>query len=240
MVVTQILPDIHVPFEDKRRVKAALDWAAANKPDRIVLLGDVLELHALSTHRQDPRWQDNLAKEVDSGRRFLERLRDAAPKAEITYIVGNHEARWYTYVQGRAPALRMLGVDLADWLDVDGLGVKWHDSDRGVRIPTGQGQVFYAYHGDKAKRSSKYPGGVALGLAELLGQNVICGHTHKYGVLAGKCGQKTVFGIEAGCLINAKHRVFGYAGVRPTWTHSFLVADSEQDDSPLPVPKFLP
>jgi predicted phosphodiesterase len=227
-----------VPFEDKRRVRAALEWGRKNKPDRIVLLGDVLELHAVSTHRQDPRWIDRLECELDAGYEFLRQLREANPKAEITFIEGNHEKRLTTYVQGRAPAIRTLGANLPQALQLDELGIKWHDSAKGVRIPTGQGQVFYAYHGDHVKRSSKFPAGVALGLAEQLGRNVICGHTHKYGVMAGKCGRKTVFGIEAGCLINAKHSIFGYAGPRPTWTHAFLVADSEQSDSPLPRPVF--
>lgn len=233
-VVTQILPDIHVPFEDKRKVKAALDWGRSSAPDRIVLLGDVMENHALSTHRKDPRWEDNLDKEIKATRKFLEQLRDANPKADITYIVGNHEARWYNQIQGRIPALRLLGVDLRTYLGVDDLGLRWHDDAyKGVRVPVGQGQVAYCYHGDQVQKPQARLG-VAASLAKTLGQNVICGHTHKHKVTWTRVGQREVFGLEAGNLVNAKHKVFRYAGRVPEWTAGFLVADSTRRDSPLP------
>lgn len=235
MVLTAVIPDCHVPFEDKGKVAFVLDWLTKHKADRIVLLGDVLELHALSTHRKDPRWEDQLYKELDAGRKFFEALRKAAPRSEITYIEGNHERRLRTYVQGRAPAMRLLGISIPDYLKLDGFGVKWHDNDRkGVRVPVGQGQVAYCYHGDQAKRSSKFPGGVAWGMAERLCHNVIIGHTHQAALMAGVRANRPIFAAEAGCLINARHKVFDYAGLTPQWTHAFLVCDSEQRESPYP------
>lgn len=228
------MPDLHFPFEDKRKVAYLLDWIKKNRPDRVVLLGDVLELHALSTHRKDPRWEDRLKEEVASGKRFLQRLRQAAPKAEITYIVGNHTRRWYIYFQNRAPAMRLLGIDIRDLLGVSELGIKWHDNDRkGVKVPIGQGRVAYCYHGDQFG-SSKTPGGSAFAAASKLGHNVIMGHTHKLGLIASPVMGKDLFGIEAGCLVNMKHRVFDYGGLRPMWSHAFLVCDSEQTESPYP------
>lgn len=231
---TLILPDLHIPFNDKRRTKHALDWGRKNKPERVVLLGDVLEMHALSTHRKDPTWEDRLDKEIAAGKQFLRDLRDACPKADITFIVGNHEARWDRQFQNRIPAARLLGIDLKDFLGVDGLGVRWHDdSYKGVRVPVGQGQVAYCYHGDSLRRANQTLG-TAGTLAKQLGQNVICGHTHRVRNVFTRCGRKEVWGLEAGCLVNKTHKIFRYAGLVPEWTSAFLVADSERKDSPLP------
>jgi predicted phosphodiesterase len=234
-LLTLVVPDVHVPFHDKRRVAAMLAWAKRNKPGKIVLLGDVLDLHALTTHRQDPRWQDQLEKELEAGRRFLADLRGACPRADITYIEGNHEDRWNRYVAGRIPAMRLIGVDLARYLGLADLGIRWHNNRRkGVPVPCGQGKTVHCFHGHEANKSSKFPGGVAIALAEKCGQNIHIGHTHKLGLQCVVLGGRELFGVEGGHLVNPKASAFGYAGINPQWTAAWAVYDSEATESPFP------
>ena len=213
-----------------------LDWTKKHRPQKVVLLGDVLDVHALTVHRQDPRWQDNLEKELSAGRRFLGSVRAACPRAEITYIEGNHEDRWNRYVAGRIPAMRLIGVSLPRYLGLDELGIKWHDSKRrGVKVPCGQGRVVYCFHGHEIKKSSKFPGGVAVSLAEKLGKNVHIGHTHKLGLQSVVLGGRSLFGVEGGHLVNPSSSVFEYASINPQWTPSFAFYNSESRESPYPT-----
>jgi len=212
-----------------------LDWAKKHKPGRVVLLGDVLDVHALTVHRQDPRWQDNLEKELDAGRQFLESMRAACPRAEITYIEGNHEDRWNRYVSGRIPAMRLIGVTLPRYLALDELGIRWHsDVRRGVKVSCGQGSSVYCFHGHEAKKSSKFPGGVAIALAEKAGKNIHIGHTHKLGLQSCVLGGRSLFGVEGGHLANPRSSVFNYAGINPQWTQAWSFYDSKSRESPFP------
>lgn len=235
-MLSLIVPDLHVPFNDKRRTGKMLDWARKNKPGRVVLLGDVLEVHALSTHRKDPRWEDCLHKELAAGRKFLEELRAACPKSDITYIEGNHELRWRSHFQNRTPVMRLLGITIDSYLGLGDLGIRWHSGDRkrGVGVPCGQGKKVYCYHGHYPKMSGKISGNVAQALAAKRGHSVHIGHTHKVGGGFVNVGGKRLFGFEGGHLVNESHPVFEYGGVNPPWMSGFSVYDSERRDSCFP------
>ena len=142
---TIVIPDVHVPFHHRRSIAKLLDCIKREKPDKIVLLGDVMDFHSLSVHRQDPRWQDNLDKEIRAGQRFLATLRDAGKKSEIHYIEGNHEDRWNRCVSGRIPAMRLLGISWENALGVADLDIRV--ARTGVEIPCGQGKKVLCMHG---------------------------------------------------------------------------------------------
>lgn len=234
-MLTAIIPDVHVPFE---RTDALLAWLKRERPRRIVLLGDVLDLHAITEHRKDRQWADRLDRELRLGRRWFEALRVAAgPIAEITMIKGNHEARLDRFWDAKAPQFRnVAATTLPEIMGFKNLGVYWHDVEverKGVRVPTGQGQVAYCYHGHELR--SKYKGSTALAYCAAFGQNAIIGHTHRYSLEHAQVGGKVLFGIEAGYLGNPKAPAFTYAGPAPKiWRRGWLVADSEQKHNPYP------
>ncbi len=202
----------------------------------MVLAGDIADLHALTTHRRDPRWEDQLGKELDGVSKFLESIRGAAKQAEITYVQGNHERRWSSYVQGRAPALRLIGLDYDQYMDLDSFGIKWvPDAGRTkVLVPCGKGQKVRILHGDEFKGSSKFPGGHALKIANELGCNVHIGHTHKLGAMVVPIAGRIRFGVEGGYLADKKAPGLGYAGPAPKWAPAFSIYDSENTESTLP------
>ena len=82
------------PFHDRKAWDISRQIVADEKPDEIVLLGDMLDL---------PEWSDRFYRSPEfyftTQPALLElgwwigRLREAAPKAKVTYIEGNHEYR---------------------------------------------------------------------------------------------------------------------------------------------------
>lgn len=232
-----IIPDAHVPFHCKRSWTALLELIAELEPDNIVSLGDFMDIHALTNHRQDPRWQDQLDKELDAGRAKLAELRDAAPNSRIRYIKGNHEDRWDRAVGGRMPAMRLIGLSLPRYLELSDLDIEWiEDATRTpVRVPCGQGKKVRFFHGHELKGGSKFPGVHATKFVHRFGENCHIGHTHKMGgPLAVMVGGKQLFAVEGGHIANTKHRVFNYAGPNPEWRKSIAVYDSERVDTPYP------
>ena len=233
---TIIASDIHVPFHNRRGVRKLLDHIRRERPDHVVLAGDIADLHALTTHRRNPVWQDKLKQELDAVYDFLWDVRYAAKKAVITYIKGNHEDRFDRYVQSNAPEMRLIGVDLPKYLELDSMDIRWvEDAGRTkVWVPCGQGQRVRVLHGHEFKGGSKFPGGHALKIANELGCNVHIGHTHKLGSMVTQIAGKTRFGVEGGYLANRKSPGLAYGGPAPKWAPAFSVYDSRNTDTMLP------
>lgn len=235
MVKTVVVPDVHVPFEHKAHVRRMLKYIKEEKPKKIVMLGDVLDFHALTYHRKQKDWRDRLLEEVSAGRKFLHSIRrSAGNKAEIIFIEGNHEDRWNRYVEQRAPHL----VDLqhSHWsshLALEQFGIEL--ASGAVRTKAGAGQTVRFLHGHEVKGSSRIAGNHALNCARKLGENVHCGHTHRLGVLCATVGGKTLFGVEGGWLGDWTSPATKYIGIaRPDWRVAFAVYDSENKTSPFP------
>jgi len=232
-VRTLVIPDIHVPFHHRRSIAKLQDFIKRKKPERIVFLGDVLDLHAVSTHRRDPRWEDNLDKEIRAGRRLLEQIRKLAPKADIDYIEGNHEDRWNRYCQGRTPALRLLGFTWDAALGLADLGISVRRKP--FSIPCGQGKKVVLLHGHEVKGHSKFPAGHALNIAKKMGKNVHIGHTHRMGLVSSVFSGRELFAVEGGYLGDFNSPGFKYMGaVPPEWTRGWQLYDSDNRDNPFP------
>ncbi len=232
---TLVLNDVHVPFQSARWQKKLNEYINKEPPDKIVLAGDIADFHALSQHRRNPRWEDNLEREVAEHSLWLDHLRQDNPQAEIVYIEGNHEARWSTYVQNRAPVIRNIGVDWPVYVGVADYDIRMVKP--GHRVGCGQGQRVLIYHGHEGRLgSSKFGGGLALKFALNHGANIHIGHTHKQGTLFGKCGSKLVYGHEGGYGGDTRKAAFDFVRGRQTdWVLGFTVYDSEQSHSPLPT-----
>src|SRR5579862_5085557 len=102
-----VMGDTHVPYQNKEAVEKAIQIGKELKPDKIVLLGDMIDCVSISrfVKRMDER---DFNQEVKETRKFLERLRKTFPKAEMTYLEGNHEERITHYLLTHADALSTL------------------------------------------------------------------------------------------------------------------------------------
>ncbi len=234
-----IIPDVHCPFHSVQAEKKLHELIKKKKPDKIIFLGDVADLHSLTVHRQDPRWMDKLEVELESVRKYLEGVRKrAGDKCEIIYIKGNHEDRWDRTVQGRMPVMRLIGVSLPRFLELKELNIKWIE-DAGktpVITKTGCNKRVRFMHGHEIRGGSMFPARHALKIGRLLGCNIHIGHTHKWGVMCftmprvGDC-----FAIEGGLVADKSKAGMHYAFPQSDWVMAYALYDSKNNDSPLPT-----
>lgn len=136
-----LIPDAHIPFHSERRLRELLD--AIRGVDIIVIMGDLIDAYSVSSFDKDPRRKERMPEEFAEARRWLHIIREENPTAEIHFIEGNHEERFMRYLIKNAPAVvGMRGMSIREQLDIDELGIIYHDSDgfecHGVRLKHGQ------------------------------------------------------------------------------------------------------
>lgn len=116
-----IFPDAQRPTHDADAVDVALqilqDCHEKYGVDRIVHLGDDLDLPDFGSHRSAPDVMGKINEAVHLQYRTLAFERALCPDAEIDWLVGNHEARLTNWMVDNAPQL--LGLQRADMAQQD-------------------------------------------------------------------------------------------------------------------------
>lgn len=114
--VAVVLPDIQfgfyrdmtgnlIPTHDEQALAVALSIVAASKPNKVVLVGDNLDLPELGKYRLSPAFQQTTQESINKATSFVAELRACAgPQAEIVWLAGNHEERLVNYVLDNAKA----------------------------------------------------------------------------------------------------------------------------------------
>ena len=175
--------DTHTPFMLQKWFDWVLDIAEWYQPEKVVIVGDLTDNHALSRWPKNPE-ADNVPVEVDKARSQIKQITKAFPEVEL--ILGNHDDRLKKRLydiglpERFGPSYREL-YDLPDGWNIHPQG---YECD-GV----------YYYHGNK--KGGQMP---ALAMAREIGQSVVCGHHHGVG---GKNERRpigrTLFGMDLGC-----------------------------------------
>jgi hypothetical protein len=134
-------------------------------------------------------------------------------------VRSNHTDRLFNTVAMRAPGLLGLPeLQLENFLGLDELEIKYH------KDPYELAPGWLLMHGDEGNVQPT-AGATALGLAKRSGMSVVCGHTHRMGLLhqtqtyrGGK--PKTIWGLELGNLMDYKNAKYIKAGLF-TWQQGF-------------------
>lgn len=170
-----VIPDAQVGFKDNKPTHSRLGFEAAvylaSEYNKIVLLGDMLDLPALGKYKHGNDLRGKTSKAVRELRYWLERLVDANPDADIHYIFGNHEERLRTLFKTYCPDLEDL-FSLEEALGLDDLGITAH-------APYG---VDYRYKGviyTHGHLHAKEGGLTATKYLNEYNTNVVYGHCHK-------------------------------------------------------------
>jgi predicted phosphodiesterase len=101
-----ILSDVHLPFQHEKSWKLVLKVIKETKPDYVVSIGDLADMMAVMSHtKAKGQGAITLMDEVERVNPELDRLAAAAGKAEVHWILGNHEHRFERYIASRAPEL---------------------------------------------------------------------------------------------------------------------------------------
>jgi predicted phosphodiesterase len=195
--LTVIIPDVHLPYEDKRAVNNLLEMIAHEKPARVVQVGDLLDLKAparWSKGRAD-EYINSVRNEVEHGIKFWTELRQAAGDAELVFVHGNHDDRLKSYAASYAPALLDVIPSLPELMKLDDFGVKY-PKVQPYRIEPGVSAIHGKLLASQAGLSAR---------KEMLrhGTSIVQGHTHRAGVIY-ETTDRTRFALEAGWLGDIK------------------------------------
>ena len=87
-----VLSDVHIPYHSIDALTACIDFLQDEKPEAILLNGDILDFYQLSRFGKDPR-KRSVAHELQAAREFLDVLSQFG--AKVYFKIGNHEEMKY-------------------------------------------------------------------------------------------------------------------------------------------------
>lgn len=209
-----VIPDMQVPDHDPKAVRALLDFIRHVKPDGLLCVGDECDSPEPSRWNKGyaGEFAGTLQKGLDTTSEILGEFRAAlGKKGEFALSRSNHGERIQKYVGRYAPALASLrALDYRTLLRLDEHGIDYHEE------PYEFAPGWVLAHGDEGSLV-RTPGGTAMGLARRWGKSVVCGHTHRAGLmhdhnyLNGK-PSRLLYGLEVGHLMSMKKASYLAAG----------------------------
>lgn len=212
-----IVPDCHIPFEDKRAYEIMLNVAKDVDPDEIVILGDYADIYGVNSHGKDPEIKEELRDEVMQVCMRLRELKDLFPRSRKIYIEGNHEYRLARFIKNKAPELFGC-IKVEDILHLDKYGFEF--------IPYGPNQQYNVLGSKLIARHEPLSGGLhcAHGTVSKAMKSVIFGHTHRIqeSQIVTLDGDN-YRGISSGWLGDKDHPVMGYVKNHHQWALGFSI-----------------
>lgn len=92
------------PIHDERALNVAIAICKDVDPDLVVLVGDNLDLAELGKYIVTPAYQQTTQATIDRATHLCAQIRQAAPRAKIVWLAGNHEERLPKYLIQNASA----------------------------------------------------------------------------------------------------------------------------------------
>jgi len=208
---TIVLPDIHYPKHDPAALRWALRYVDMLQPRRVILLGDVINLDAVSRFPMPSRVVTNFPTEIRKYRAFYQRLVRRLPR-DVVYVLGNHEQRLQSYLVKRAPALAELpDLQLKEFLR---LPKSW----KIIPYPTGiwEEQGVICMHGQKYSQS-------CVQRYIKFGCSTVSGHSHRVTVYVRRQPSgRQIVNAEIGCLCKILQ---GYNSPLSDWCHAIAIIE---------------
>lgn len=186
-----IFGDLHIPYHEPSVVEAILKEGKKNKARGLIIIGDLLDYHEISTFDKDPT-KPRYIEERQAGLAFFEYLRYHFPKSSIIYKSGNHEERLERYIMRRAPALFGLDVlSINSLMELSRFGVDHVGDKRVVKL-----NKLNLLHGHEyTEKSITSPVNPARGLFLRTKGTAACGHFHQ----TSEHHEPTIAGKSQGC-----------------------------------------
>ena len=251
------LKDVHgdlVPFHDEDAIAASISVLRAAKPDRIVVLGDTLDLPVMSKFKTHPSYVGLLQPTLQACYEWL--LAVVALCEEVDMLEGNHDLRMQDYVMNNA--MEAFGVKRAGdppegWpvlsvpylLRLEEIGVNYVPGYPVTRVELAPNLV--AIHGKKLK------------LKQVITDETVCvvqGHTHHAGVeyhqyRSDRATRQQRWVASPGCLCRTDGTVPGVNHAidprshRPIdnpqdWQQGLGVVEYHEDGSTTPIYEHVP
>lgn len=209
-----IIPDIHAPFHSVPALTACLSFSKWFKPDKIFIIGDLVDFYAISRFLKDPERALHLQDELDEAYNILRRIREQHPKTFICLIRGNHEYRLQKYLWSEAKELASLrDLNIETLLNLKSLDIIYEKTGRLVH------RGIIIKHGDVVR---KFAGYSAKGEFEKSGMSGVSGHTHRAAVYYQNNASGSYVWMETGCLCKLDAEYL--EGETPNWQQGWGVA----------------
>jgi hypothetical protein len=220
-----ILPDVQVPFEDKDLMNKFCRFLLEYAPDKVASVGDFTDCTALG------RWQSGsvgeysggLQDEFDRANAWLTKIRASIGDAEFIMQRSNHADRLQKWLRTKGAAVH----DLRDLTIERQLNLREH----GIEYCYGDTKVAPGWlikHGDEGSMS-QIGGQTAALLAARHGMSVVCGHTHRGGIVPVKRGWiATDYGMEVGTFMDPAKA--DYLTAPSGWTNAFGILHVGRDN----------
>jgi predicted phosphodiesterase len=200
------------PIHDEQAISIALKLVEDMDPDRVVMLGDNLDFAEFGKYLTAPTFKQLTQATIDRATLLCAQVRAAAPRAKITWIAGNHEARLARYIQANAEAAfgltrGKLSDELRDNWPVLSVPNLCRMDEFGVDYLSGYQESFLALnenliirHGDKVTSN----GSTTTKYLNDAHKSVIYGHIHRvevaYRTRVSEAGPRTIMAASPGCL----------------------------------------
>lgn len=204
--------DIHIPFHDINSLKVSISFMDWFKPDKIYLIGDVMDWYELSSFDKDPRRINDLQKDISKTTGVLQLIRERNDKSDIFYLQGNHEFRLNKWLMKHPEIASLEALEMSNLMHFKELDIQYKDQFSNVRL-----HEFLVEHGSVVRQQSAY---TARAMLEKRGMSGISGHTHRMGshYLTNMSGSYAWF--ECGCLCNLNPE---YVVGQPNWQNGFSI-----------------
>ena len=199
------LSDFQIPDQNDVALGLVNTFIQDFVPDKIHLVGDILNFTKVAKYDQDPYYHVGMRDEIAIGRKILKELirvaRKANPDTEIIWYEGNHENRLIKYLSRNASALAEITGDDGEYVNsiphlfnLKGIGVKWigysqRHFEHGIRIE----------HGNVVRGKA---GHTAHAMLDKRGASGFSGHTHRLAMVMRTQGEHQRFWVELGSLCN--------------------------------------
>lgn len=195
---TVVIPDLHVPYHDVESLQALNQFIRDFKPDTIIQQGDMYDFYDISRFDKNPERVGYLQKELDIGFKIWWEWRRLCPEARLVFKKGNHEGRMEKYLMRNPELFSLRSLKLPTIFGLDKLNVEYVPSEQNFFI----NDNLMVLHGDKddgCKYSANSAYSAKLTL-DKIGKSLIMGHTHRLGLHYKTVLDKTMMGLENGCL----------------------------------------
>ena len=200
------LGDFQIPYEDKEAIAAVMDYIERVRPDKVVLLGDILDFPQLTTKYIKAQFSpEKLLANLAAAREYINYI--SGFTGEVIYIEGNHEARLLNYILEKAPELQALAAAGGPLHLASLLG----PMPKLTYIePYGEAWVYNSFvfkHGDSATKA----GAAAKELADE-GSSGMSGHTHRFQVATktDRGGAHAWYSVGCLCYTEGPNKPPGY------------------------------
>lgn len=214
-----IIADLHFPFQSDSHIDRAKNDLLREKPDCIVVDGDLVDFFEISKYNTNPSLDFLVENQVPMARDFLFELRRDHPLAKIILVEGNHEFRVRSYLINNARAVykflrqEILPEDiLPTALKLNEFNIEWVGTNPNAARWT---DTYFSFQGvddlrighfDKVANPTIPAGMTVRQLMMKGGGSYVQAHVHRAGLIFNTDIQGRIsWGMETPCLASDPH-----------------------------------